>query len=347
MKKKSLYYLLAASLGFGCQRQADQEASLDRATINPPLAYRVTQSIRQRECCDGSAGVALDREHFLVANDEDSVLRIYRRSGSPQPLADFNFRKFLELKKKEQESDIEGLTRIGSTVYAIASHSRSEDGDKRKERRQFFALRLTEQDGSPHLLPQGQPFSGLIKALESSEPLRAIDFDEAAKRPGDRRDGLNVEGLTSTAEGGLLIAFRAPVLNGDSLLVPLLNPEEVINDAPPRFGDPFRLALGGTGVRGIERHGDSYILTTESDQGAKGPRLFLWNGVARRPAELAISLPSDFNPEAVLLFPDSGLREIHLLSDDGNARIEGENCNDLSPQKTRYFRRLILRTAGA
>ena len=304
------------------------------SAVQAPKKYRVAKVIFQSGCCDGSAGVALDADHFLVANDEDSVLRVYSRHGSPRPLASVDFRKFLDLKKQNAESDIEGLARIGSTIYAIGSHSRSKDGKKRKERRRFFALRYSWQDGEIRLNPHGQAYNKLAEAFAKSPLLREANFGRA-----ERKNDLNIEGLASTPQGGLLIGFRAPLLESDALLVPLLNPAEVVAaKAHPHFGPPKRVDLGGTGIRGMARRGDSYLLAAETEDNL--PKIFHWDGLAKRPKRIMVSLPQSLNPEAVLLFPDT--KEIHLLSDDGNAKTNGKDCNENKKPDRKRFRRLVL-----
>lgn len=317
---------------------ANENGATVSSAIQAPRKYRAAKVVFQSGCCDGSAGVALDAEHFLAANDEDSVLRVYSRRGSPRPLASVDFRKFLNLGKQNAESDIEGLARIGSTIYAIGSHSRSKTGRKRKERRLFFALRYSWQDGEIRLRPHGQPYDKLAAAFEESPLLREVDFGRAEK---DRRDGLNIEGLVSTPKGGLLIGFRAPLLESAALLAPLLNPAAVVAAKErPHFGPPMRVDLGGTGIRGIARRGASYFLAAESEDNL--PKIFRWNGVTRRPKRILVSLPNSLNLEAVLLFPDT--EEIHLLSDDGNAKMNGEDCNE--SKKSKRFRRVVLRAVN-
>lgn len=310
------------------------------SAVQTPRRYRVANVVFQSGCCDGSAGIALDAEHFLVANDEDSVLRVYSRHGSPRPLSTVDFREFLDLGKQNAESDIEGLARIGATIYAVGSHSRSKAGKKRKERRRFFALRYSWQDGEIRLRPHGQPYDKLVEDFEESPLLREVDFERAKRKAGDRRDGLNIEGLVSTPKGGLLIGFRAPLLGKEALLVPLLNPAEVIAaQARPHFGPPKRVDLGGTGIRGMARRDASYLLAAESEDNL--PKIFRWDGLARRPKRILVSLPNSLNPEAVLLFPDT--KEIHLLSDDGNAKVNGDDCNESKKSDRKRFRRVVLR----
>jgi hypothetical protein len=309
--------------------------------------YGVERVVTQSGCCDGSAGVALDEDHFLVANDENSILRVYSRRGQTSPLTQFNFRKFLDLKKSNDESDLEGMTRIGTTIYVIASHSRSKDGEKRKGRRQLLALNYQLRGGKVDLKPIGKPYTKLLKHLEESQLIDGLDFEEAARRSGDQKDGLNIEGLSSTPDGGLLIGFRAPIHQGTTILIKLENPSEVVLGEQPRFSEAKQLLLGSMGVRGIERFEDTYLLTTESDQGKTYPQLFQWNGSEQRPRRVFVSLPKKLNPESILIFPDTGLEEIHLLSDDGNEKIATNLCNEIKEETTKRFKRIVLKSRSS
>ena len=255
-----------------------------------------------------------------------------------------NFRKFLDLKKKDDESDIEGMTLIGSEVYVIASHARSKDGEKRKGRRQLFGLNYSSVDGHIQLRPFGKPFTKLHKALEETQPIPDLDFEESAKSPGDEPDGLNIEGLSSTPSGSLLIGFRSPIVDGRTILIEVRNPREILLGSEPLFGDVHQLILGGTGIRAFERFETTYLFTTEAQKGKGRPYLFSWDGQSQRPRRVFASLPKNSNPESLLLFPSAGLSEIHLLSDDGNETIRDRACNDLKPPEERRFRRIILST---
>jgi hypothetical protein len=287
--------------------------------------------------------VALDKDHFLVANDENSVLRVYSRRGQASPLAQFNFRKFLDLKKSNDESDLEGMTRIGTTIYVIASHSRSKDGDKRKGRRQLLALSYQLQGGKVDLKPIGEPYTKLLKHLEESQLIDGLDFEESARLSSDEKGGLNIEGLSSTPDGGLLIGFRAPIHQGTTILIKLDNPNEVVFGDQPKFSQATQLLLGSMGVRGIERFEDTYLLTTESERGKTYPQLFQWNGSEQRPRRVFVSLPKKLNPESILIFPDTGLEEIHLLSDDGNEKIATNLCNEIKDETKKRFKRIVLK----
>ncbi len=356
---------IALLVGVGCHQASNdvpaapppppatgKEATLDStapvgSTSTEPLSYIVSDVISQFGCCDGSASVALDEDHFLVANDEDSVLRIYRRRDSSRPVHQTNLRKFLDLKKKNDESDIEGMTVVGSTVFAIASHSRSKDGDKRKGRRQLFALNVEIESTGTTLHPLGKPYTKLLKDLEESPKFQDLDFESAARLSSEEAGGINIEGLTSTPEGSLLIGFRTPIHRGGTLLIEIKNPKDIVRGAKPIFGAARRLSLGTMGIRAIERVNNDYLLATETNSGKRYPQLFQWNGSDSRPRRVFVSLPKSLNPESILIFPDTGLTEIHILSDDGNETLGKEPCSKIDDETKQRFRRLVLKRQGA
>jgi hypothetical protein len=317
------------------------------STQTQKKSYGFERIVTQIGCCDGSAGVALDQDHFLVANDENSILRVYSRRGQTSPLTQFNFRKFLDLKKSNDESDLEGMTRIGSTIYVIASHSRSKEGEKRKSRRQLFALSYQLREGKIDLIPIGEPYTKLLKHLEESQLFDGLNFQEAARLSSNEKGGLNIEGLSSTPDGGLLIGFRAPIHQGKTILIKLDNPSEVVLGRQPKFSQAKQLLLGRMGVRGIERFENTYLLTTESDQGKTYPQLFQWNGSEQRPRRVFVSLPKKLNPESILIFPDTGLEEIHLLSDDGNEKMASILCNEIKDETKKRFKRIVLKSRSS
>ena len=79
--------------------------------------------------CDASAAVALDAGHFVVGDDEQNMLYIYRR-GQAQAIASLNLSKFLDT-GSNQESDIEGAAAVGQRIYWISSHGRDGKGKAR------------------------------------------------------------------------------------------------------------------------------------------------------------------------------------------------------------------------
>src|SRR5262245_45414676 len=80
--------------------------------------------------CDASGAVGIDSRRFLLADDEDNVLRVYDAEIGGKPLFETDFSGALGLmgKKRGKEADIEGGTRVGDIAYFLASHGRKSDG---------------------------------------------------------------------------------------------------------------------------------------------------------------------------------------------------------------------------
>ena len=90
--------------------------------------------------------------------------------------------------------------------------------------------------------------------------------------------GLNVEGLTHTPEGALLIGFRNPLREGKALVLPLRNPAQAVEGQAPQFGDALALDLGGRGVRAMTRVADGYLVVGGPTADDGSFVLFHWRG---------------------------------------------------------------------
>ena len=90
-------------------------------------------------CCDASAGVAVSSNLFIMANDEDNLLRVYRRDQPGTPVQAFQAGPFLRVNSRKPESDLEAATRVGDRIYWITSHGRNRSGALRESRHRFFA----------------------------------------------------------------------------------------------------------------------------------------------------------------------------------------------------------------
>jgi hypothetical protein len=150
-----------------------------------------------RGICDASAAVALDADHFVVADDESNKLFVYRR-GDSKAETDIDLTKSLKLDDPKDEVDLEGAARIGDRIYWIASHSKD-----KMERRRFFATEIV--GGSTPTLKEPNTFSkDLVKDM-----IAAFDLKSTRKRKNpEMKDALNIEGLAATPDGDLLIGFR-------------------------------------------------------------------------------------------------------------------------------------------
>ena len=287
--------------------------------------------------CDASAAVALDADHFVVGDDEHNILHIYRQ-GQAQPVGRVDLSDFLATARGE-ESDIEGAAAIGARIYWITSHARDAKGRVRPSRHRFFATDVIPGD-PPTVQPAGQIYTRLLNALLAADTVAPYRLATAAQRAAEAPGGLNIEGLAATPEGTLLIGLRSPLRQGRALLVPLLNPGELIEGGSARFGAPVEVDLDQRGIRSIERVSASYVMAAGPTADTGSFALFRWSG---RPGDAATLIPGinlrDLRPEALFAIP--GSMSVQVLSDDGGLTTGGVECKKL-PARRQHFRSLTI-----
>jgi hypothetical protein len=294
--------------------------------------------------CDASAAVALDADHFAVAGDEDNTLRIYRR-GRPEPVAEAPLASFLD--SGDKESDLEGAATVGKRIYWIASHGRNSKGKLRPDRQRFFATDITPGAQAPRVTPAGTPYRRLLDDLTAAPGLAGLRLRDAAQLAPEAPGGLNIEGLAAMPDGSLLVGFRNPVPNGRALLVPLLNPAELVagvSGGKARFGEPMLLELRGRGIRSIERalDGRGYWIVAGPATDAGAFSLYRWSGETKdAPRIVDSSELVGLRPEALVELP-GGNGSVQILSDDGGVMTDGKACKD-RPMAAQTFRSITLR----
>jgi Protein of unknown function (DUF3616) len=289
--------------------------------------------------CDASAAVAVGENLFVVANDEDNVLRVYRSDRAGGPVAAFVMDAFLGVESEHPEADIEGAARVGDRIYWIASHGRNKDAKKRPNRRRFFATEVRQDGDRVTLAGVGIPYRDLLKDLEGDDGLDAFKLDKAAERAPEDQDGLNIEGLAATPRGSVLIGFRNPIRTGRALLVPLENPDEVVQGKKARLGRPIALDLGRRGVRSIEYQpaARQYQIVAGAPDDRRDFRRYRWSGDRDDAPERVRG--DDFgslSPEALFFAGEGDRPPAVVLSDDGGRLIEGRACKDLDERDRRF-----------
>nr|WP_315399866.1 DUF3616 domain-containing protein [uncultured Duganella sp.] len=308
-----------------------------------------TAPLEHHGMCDASAGIAVDDHHFVVANDEDNVLRVYRSDRSGAPVRSFDMTQLLRIPgEKQREADIEGAALIGRRIYWIASHGANKKARARPERRQLFATDIGGKGDAVTLTVAGQPYTGLLDAIAGHAAFKKYHLHEAAQISPEDEGGLNIEGLAATPEGHLLIGLRSPVVDGKALLLTLKNPDEVlgVGGAPARapvFGAPIELPLGGLGIRSID-YADklrAYLIVAGPRDSEGVFKLYKWAPAAgAAPAELSASLEKGLRPEGLFALADG--RSFQLLSDDGDEKTGGVPCKEAPPERRR-FRSITVR----
>ena len=118
--------------------------------------------VQYPDMCDASAAVAVDKNLFIAASDEDNVLRVYRRDKPEQPQR-IDLTSFLKLAPGSPEIDIEGAARIADVVYWIGSHGQNKNGKNRPNRHRLLATRIPVMDGEVEVAPVGAPYDEIAK----------------------------------------------------------------------------------------------------------------------------------------------------------------------------------------
>jgi hypothetical protein len=346
-------------LGFGATSAVGQAAE---SPINPPPSKPTAgpvSLVTHSGLCNASAGLRFGEGMFVVADNENAaptLLHLYKAGQGGPELAVGRIAKeaVAQVADGSLAMDLEGAARLGPLVYWIGSHSAGEGsgtaGAPRPNRQRLFATRLGLESGDKGkgvavtVEPVGRPYQTLLADLEADPRYAPFGLDQAAKRPGKAKDGLNIEGLAATPNGQLLIGFRNPLPQGKALVAPLTNPGAVLAGEAARFGEPVLLELGGLGIRSLEMvNGSLLIVAGPSGPGKPkdGPAipsaLYRWNGQFESAPKLLRLFGTEFgkslfNPEALFVEGDS----LVLLSDDGKLAIDGKRCENLPRPKQRF-----------
>jgi hypothetical protein len=300
------------------------------------MVATLLKKYEHRGMCDASASVALDSNHFVVANDEDSFLRVYKSRASGGPVGEpVPLHGMLGLSDSAEESEIEAAAELGGVTYWISSHSRNKSGKLKLDRHHFLATKLQWDREELTVTPVGSTYQKLLRHLLNRTELADFTRESlqeekiaslAPKQPG----AVNIEGLCRYEEG-LLIGFRNPIPDEKALLIPFLNPLNVAkDDDAPKFGSAILLDLDGLGVRSVEYipRTKSFLIVGGSYSAGDTFHLYSWSGDAKDKPKLLTEF-EDFNPESVISFPKED--EVLVLNDDGTRKVDddGTCCKDL------------------
>ena len=299
-----------------------------------PITAAALETAAYAGPCDASAAVALSADTFVMGNDENDTLRIYRRDQSVAsaslPLSAF-------LGSSDHEADIEGATTIGSRIYWIASHSRNSKAKRKPGRHRIFA---TDIQPNGTLKTVGAPYIHLLRDLSEDPTLKPYGLADAARLAAEAEGGLNIEGLAATSDGKLLIGFRNPLQAQRALVVTLENPAEIIEGQRAKLGAANTLDLGGRGIRSMELIGSSYLIVAGPIADSGSFALYKWSGkTSDAPKAINNIKLGSLRPEALFAIPQSSL--VQLLSDDGGIDVRQTLCKKL-PKAQQSFRSLIF-----
>lgn len=201
---------------------------------------------------DASAAVDVGGGYVVVADDESNTLRLHDRSASGAPVRTWDFSSGLGVSK---EIDIEGVARVGDTIYWTGSLGNNKDGEYKADRNTVFTTTVTGS-GANTQLTLGRSYKKLRDDLVAWDRANGDRYGFAAATAAGQApkqiDGFNVEGL-EFAPGSVTTAyvgFRAPLVppanGGKALIVPVTNIDKVVGSGVKAvFGAPIELDLGG------------------------------------------------------------------------------------------------------
>jgi hypothetical protein len=308
------------------------------STTRVPATSPGQSSIIFRGGCDASAAVVIPGANLVViANDEDNVLRAYPLTGG-DPVEQIDLREHHPHQKgKNRELDIEGGTVVGTTSYWIASHGANKKGKAKPARRQLFALDFSADNGRLRAVAVGVPYTKLLEDIEADARLSALDAANAARRPPEAPNTMNIEGLAATPDGALLIGLRNPIPLGKAVLIPLLNPREVVEGrGRARLGPPIYLDLGGRGIRSIEYIDGTreYLIAAGPYDGSGDFTIFTWSGAPDAAPAPVPALANQYRGlDVEALAPLSSSNRVLALSDDGTRAVDGRECKAAQPNR--------------
>ena len=320
-------------------------------SLSPSVAvsspgFSLSAQILFEGAVDGSAGANVGGGFFIGATDEDNELRLYDVKGGPSLKTldvgvDAAVKSALGL-KKIKECDFEGAAKIDDLIFWIGSHGRDKDAAEKKERQVLFATKVSGAGKDAKLEIAGNVYTHLIDDLLEDSALAPFDMAKAATLAPKDEGGLNIESLAADA-GKLWIGFRNPKSKAkDALLVPLLNPAEIIEKgARAKLGDPVLLDLGGLGVRDMAAWNHGFLIIAGDfidrfEPRAKPSRVFWWKP-GTEPKDIGVDF-GDLNPEAIMIMGGGDKARILILSDDG--KYPGRNGK-------KVFRGVWLQQAAA
>ena len=253
---------------------------------------------------DTSSAEALDANWMIVADNEANVLRVYSRTGG-NAVSEWSYASISPL--LSAQADIEGSVRIGDTIYFTGSHSNKSGGDEADNREILFSVSVSGTGANTQfsLTNSTMALEAAFVAWDSSNAhgQGANHFGFAAGSangvPSEVIHGFNIEGLTASADGSMLMfAMRAPLVGTDEKAVIFTVQTSSIFSGSPVFGAPVELDLDGRGIREIRlaSDGSSYLIVAgpaagESTEVTNDFRLYRWDG-SGQPVELDTELDS-------------------------------------------------------
>lgn len=314
-------------------------------------------SVYHQGMASATAGIAIDDNYMVVANNDNQIINVYSRNQTGQPVASLDVTTALDLRDHLGDGtiltvDIEAGTRLGNRQYWIGSHSNDNRGDSRFNRNRLFATEIQGQGDNIELTFVGytaQLFDHLVAWDGGTYGFRATLTGDI---PPNRSNGFNIEGLAIAPDGQTAyIGLRTPIVGqSKSLLVPILNFETWFGNGnptdSPQFGDAIELDLGGLGMRGIECNTNGCLIIAGAINEEDTYTLYSWSGNAGDAPVLRSVDLTDLQPQSIVLSLNQSLSSgstIQMINNDRETDWyhTGGNTTNLSPS-LRFFRTIMI-----
>jgi hypothetical protein len=272
-----------------------------------------------------SAVQQLPDGRILVVEDESdrafSIMR-FLADGSldEDPALDVRLMRSFRMKP----DDLEGLSMDSDgNIYAITSHSRDSKGARQPSREQLLRFRIVGDD-----VMDLEVYTGLIDQLQRSPILQ-----QALSQHTDQLvnfSQINIEGLNFDQKNQrLLLGFRAPLVDGKSMIVKIANPVGIFErNEPPKFSDVALLELQGGGIRSLSFDPilGRFLIVNEisGHEGNLYSQLWSWSGEPDAQPE-PVALPEIINlhnVESIDSITINGESRLLIMSDEGNIKKE-------------------------
>jgi len=287
-------------------------------TQNTPFMFRVLTGL-----FEPSAIEQLPDGRFLIVEDEKqhpfSLVTISLdgvvTSKALRPGFFQSFSDFWEL------DDLEGLTRDqAGHFYALTSHSRDGDGDKKETRDRLVRFRIEGND-----VIERKVSSGLKRALAATHPVLATAAEIQDVKAGG---GLNIEALQiSPDQQRLLIGFRSPLQGDRAIIASVENPAAIFDSGKPPvvLASLVTLDLGGNGIRGmayIAALGGYLIISGPASREQVHFGLWFWRGGSATSVQQVTvpGLDGFGHAEGVCSAQMDGKQKIIIVCDDGSRK---------------------------
>ena len=222
-------------------------------------------------------------------------------------------------------------------IWWAGSHGLDSDADPAPNRELLFKTNIPAA-ASDNIALRAGPFS-LSDVINQSiqQAAEAGEFSTLAPKKG----GINIEGMSVTGDGDLLVALRSPLskgMVGDALVLQM-----AFDDGKFELAASYQLDLNDRGIRDLVTSDNGYLLIAGDIDSGGEFSIFEWKPQGK--ISKLLDLPADFNAEALIDMGDRWL----VLSDDGKVeRRKDKSCDKLlkkNPARNSdriYFRGLVF-----